>query len=202
MRALRLIGRAATAQVIEVDELPESPYELTIELIDSLVEGEVVVASANRSRRSALWGELLSTGAMARGARGVVTDGLCRDTRRIDEMGFPVFAAGVSPLDSMGRLEVVALRVPVVVGGVSVVHGDLVLADDDGVVVIPASVEETVVRRAVGEGGEREGSPVPLARRCDAASHVRRAEAAVVRVRRRHHRRNAHRRHRGAPHAR
>ena len=145
----RLIGRAATAQVIEVDELPESPYELTIELIDSLVEGEVVVASANRSRRSALWGELLTTGAMARGARGVVTDGLCRDTRRIDEMGFPVFAAGVSPLDSMGRLEVVALRVPVVVGGVSVAHSDLVLADHDGVVVIPASVEETVVRRAL-----------------------------------------------------
>ena len=152
----RLIGRAATAQVIEVDKLPESPYELTIELIDSLVEGEVVVAAANRSRKSALWGELLTTGAMARGARGVVTDGLCRDTRRIDDMGFPVFAAGVSPLDSMGRLEVVALRVPVVVGGVAVANGDLIIADHDGVVVIPASVEETVIRRAV-EKVENEG---------------------------------------------
>jgi 4-hydroxy-4-methyl-2-oxoglutarate aldolase len=66
-----------------------------------------------------------------------VIDGLVRDTRKIGEMGFPVFAAGVKPVDSMGRGIVTAYNIPVECGGVLVHPGDMIFADADGVVVIP-----------------------------------------------------------------
>jgi regulator of RNase E activity RraA len=77
-----------------------------------------------------------------------VIDGLTRDVWGIAEMKFPVFAAGASPADSKGRLEVISVRQPMPVGGVAVSPGDLVLGDEDGVVVVPAAVEEEVVGRA------------------------------------------------------
>jgi len=64
-------------------------------------------------------------------------------------MRFPVFATGVTPADSRGRLEVIAIRQPILVSGVAVADGDLVLADEDGVVVVPASLEDEVVGRAI-----------------------------------------------------
>jgi regulator of RNase E activity RraA len=106
------------------------------------------VASVQGSTRAAVWGELLSTHTRARGGRGAVIDGLTRDAWGIADMKFPVFATGASPADSKGRLEVIAIREPMLVGGVAVAPGDLVLADEDGVVVVPAGIEEEVVDRA------------------------------------------------------
>ena len=64
-------------------------------------------------------------------------------------MKFPVFATGLSPADSKGRLEVIAIRGAIPVGGVSVADGDLVVADDDGCVVVPAAIETDVVAKAI-----------------------------------------------------
>lgn len=144
----RLAGRAATMLVVAVSELPKQPYELLMELLDDIRPGEVVVAGVQGHARAAVWGELLSTHTRARGGRGAVMDGLSRDSWGIADMKFPVFAAGVSPADSKGRLEVVAIRQPTPVGGVAVANGDLVLADDDGVVVVPAGIEDEVVGQA------------------------------------------------------
>src|SRR5438105_11524686 len=94
------------------------------------------------------WGELLSTAARYRGCRGVVIDGFTRDTRAIADMGFPVFCRGVHPADSLGRLDVLAHNVPIVCGGVTVLPGDLVLADHDGVVVLPQAVAEQALQAA------------------------------------------------------
>jgi len=125
--------------------------------LDSLQPGEVVVGAVQGQPGGALWGELLSTHTRARGGRGVVLDGLSRDSWGIVDMKFPVFATGLSPADSKGRLEVVAIRGTIPVAGVSVADGDLVLADDDGCVVVPASVEKDVVARALEKvSGENE----------------------------------------------
>jgi regulator of RNase E activity RraA len=79
-----------------------------------------------------------------------VLDGLVRDRRKIDELGgFPVFATGARPVDSMGRLTVHAYGVPVRCGGVVVRPGDLVFAEPDGVVVVPSEVERVVVDAAL-----------------------------------------------------
>jgi len=75
-----------------------------------------------------------------RGARGAVIDGLVRDVKSIQRLGFPVFAMGIKPVDSKGRGLVIDYNIPVQCGGILVTPGDLIFADFDGVVVIPASV--------------------------------------------------------------
>jgi regulator of RNase E activity RraA len=91
---------------------------------------------------------LLSTAARARGARGAVIDGLVRDVKKIEELGFPVFAAGIKPVDSRGRGVVIDYNVPVDCAGVLVSPGDLIFADYDGVVVITAEVLPDAIRLA------------------------------------------------------
>jgi 4-hydroxy-4-methyl-2-oxoglutarate aldolase len=145
----KVVGRAATMLAIQVSELPRDPYKLLMDLLDDLRPGEVVIGAVEGESRAALWGELLSTHTRAKGGRGVVLDALTRDSWGIVEMKFPVFATGLSPADSKGRLEVIAIRSTIPVGGVSVADGDLVVADDDGCVVVPAAIEEEVVGRAL-----------------------------------------------------
>jgi len=145
----RVAGRAATMLAVEVSELPAQPYHLLMELLDSLRPGEVVVGAVQAQIQAALWGELLSTHTRAKGGRGVVLDGLSRDSWGIEEMKFPVFATGLTPADSKGRLEVISIRAAIPVGGVSVAEGDLVVADSDGCVVVPAAVEDEVIARAM-----------------------------------------------------
>jgi regulator of RNase E activity RraA len=160
--SLVLCGRARTALYVDVYDAPEgeNPYELEIRLIDDLKPDEVPMFACGASGRIAPWGELLSTAAKVRGAAGVVMDGLTRDIRAIREMKFPVFAGGIGPLDSKGRGKIVAIDVPVDVGGARVCPGDFVFGDADGVVVVPRDVEERVVAAALakvsGENATRE----------------------------------------------
>ena len=141
-------GWARTIACVDMFHVPEDPYAKEIEAVDSFLAGEVAVVSTADSKRNAPWGELLSTAARARGARGAVVDGLVRDVRKIEAIGFPVFARGIKPVDSRGRGIVVDYNVPVDCGGVLVNPGDLVFADYDGVMVIPAEVLPEVIRLA------------------------------------------------------
>lgn len=141
-------GWARTIQCQDMFYVPDDPYGLEIEAMDSILPGEVVVVSTCESKRNAPWGELLSTAARARGARGAVVDGLVRDVRTIQKLGFPVFAAGIKPVDSRGRGQVVDYNVPVLCGGVLVSPGDLIFADYDGIVAIPANMITDVLVQA------------------------------------------------------
>jgi len=144
-RCGRFAGRARTIACSDVYHIPDDPYSMEIESVDSIQPGEVVVISTQKSVRNAPWGELLSTAAKARQARGAVIDGLVRDTDKIEQLGFPVLAAGIKPVDSMGRGIVTAYNVPVECGEVLVHPGDFVFADPDGVVVVPkANVREVL----------------------------------------------------------
>jgi len=145
----KVAGRAATMLAVEVSELPAQPYHLLMEMLDGLRQGEVIVAAVQAQVRAALWGELLSTHTRAKGGRGVVIDGLSRDSWGIEEMKFPVFATGLSPADSKGRLEVISIRGTIPVGGVSVADGDLIVADSDGCVVVPAAIEDDIIAKAM-----------------------------------------------------
>jgi 4-hydroxy-4-methyl-2-oxoglutarate aldolase len=156
----KLFGRAATLSAIPVAAEPASPYAVELGCVDALRPGEVLVATTHGDRGSALWGELLSTAARARGAAGAVIDGLTRDAARILAMDFPVFAAGFSPLDSKGRLDGVSHGRPVRVGDCVVRPGDWVFGDIDGVVVVPAELAGRTFARALekvsGENQVRE----------------------------------------------
>ncbi len=141
-------GWARTVSCVDMYYIPDDPYALEIEALDSVLPGEVLVIGTCESKRNAPWGELLSTAAMARGARGAVVDGLIRDVKKILSIGFPVFTAGMKPVDSRGRGVVIDYNVPVECGRVTVVPGDLIVADYDGVVAIPAHAVEEVIRLA------------------------------------------------------
>jgi regulator of RNase E activity RraA len=156
--SLVMVGRARTAAFMEVYDVPagSNPYELEIVLIDSLKPDEIPVFACSNPARIAPWGELLSTAARTRGAAGALMDGCVRDIKAIRAMKFPVFHAGVAPLDSKGRGKIMALDVPIECGGVVVRPGDLVFGDADGVVVIPQQAEAEVLRVAFEKiNGER-----------------------------------------------
>jgi regulator of RNase E activity RraA len=155
-----ILGRAATLCAVPVAAGPEHPYAVEMECIDALKPGDVLVATTSGDRGSALWGELLSTACRARGAAGVVLDGLTRDAAKILAMDFPVFASGFSPLDSKGRLDCISHNVPIRLGRCVVQPGDWVFGDLDGIVVVPAQVSEAAfakaLEKATGENRVRE----------------------------------------------
>lgn len=144
-----VVGRAHTLLTVDIFEVRPDPYRMEIEAVDALKPGDVLVGATGPSTRTCLWGELLSTAAVARGARGAVIDGYVRDVRQIREMAFPVFATGMKPVDSAGRSVVVEFGTPVACGGVLVREGDLVVADVDGVVVVPRAIEDDAIRLAL-----------------------------------------------------
>ncbi len=139
-------GVARTVRTVPAPELaPAEPYKGEMAAVDALGPGDVMVVS---QCDWSFWGELLSTAARYRGCRGVVIDGYTRDTRAIIAMGFPVFCRGIHPADSLGRLDVAEHDVPIHCGGVLVRTGDLVLADDDGVVIIPQGIADQAIAQA------------------------------------------------------
>lgn len=141
------VGYAHTIQVVQVDEAPEVPYIGLLRALDSIATDEVWVVSSPSD--AALWGELTSTAALARGGRGAVCDGYIRDSALIRPLDYPVFSRGTSPRDANGRVEVVLHDGTVDFAGVRVADGDLVVADDDGIVFIPAALIDPVVTAAL-----------------------------------------------------
>ncbi len=155
MRACGFVGRARTVRWMEIDYIVEDdPYGLEIDIVDSLKPGDVIVHSTDYAGTNAPWGELMSTIAKRNGCVGCVCDSQIRDCVRIIEMGFPVFYAGIRPLDSKGRARVMAIDVPIRCGEVLVRPGEIVFADYDGVVVIPREVEQQVLALAQEKAGK------------------------------------------------
>ena len=154
---IMVIGRAMT--VLETDIFAEShgtngtgsmfePFGLMFRALDDLKAGEVYIC-AGASPQYALWGELMSTRAIKLGAAGAVVDGYHRDTRGILRLDFPAFSYGAYAQDQAPRGKVIDFRVPLEIGGVWVMSGDIVFGDLDGVCVIPRAAEEEVFRKAL-----------------------------------------------------
>jgi 4-hydroxy-4-methyl-2-oxoglutarate aldolase len=162
--AIRPLGTAAVIAgwanpflVAEVDEIPADPYTGEIAALDDIAPGDVVLVAAGGSARAACWGELFSTAARSRGACGTLIDGYCRDAQAIAALGYPVWCRGTLPLDAKGRTAVTAWRQPAVAGGLPVQPGDLVVADADGAVVVPAGLADETVRRALEKVSKEDG---------------------------------------------
>jgi regulator of RNase E activity RraA len=145
---MRTWGEAVTARFAAVSGVPQNPYSLEMQVVDGLREGQVLVSQCDAAELSAAWGGLLTTAAQSRKARGVVTDGGARDYVEIVELGFPTFCRGLTPYDSLGRMDVVEINAPIHCGGIAVRPGDLVFADVDGTVVVPQEVADEAIRKA------------------------------------------------------
>jgi 4-hydroxy-4-methyl-2-oxoglutarate aldolase len=146
----RVVGRARCVQFAPTAADSDDPYGRAMDFIDALTPGSVAVIATGSDPRTAYWGELFSAAAMGHGAAGAICDGPVRDSPKVRQLGFPVFACGTRPIDFRARMRIVAVGEPVHCGGVLVAQGDLVLADDDGVVIVPAGVESEVLRLAIG----------------------------------------------------
>jgi 4-hydroxy-4-methyl-2-oxoglutarate aldolase len=155
----RLVGWVRTVRAAPVSNPPTRPYGTEIDFVDSLLPGDVVLADTSGSD-DAFWGELFSVAAIGRGARGAVIDGLVRDRQKIAEAGFPVYARGTRPADSFGRLSVTEQDEDLVFMGVAAQRGDFIVADDDGIVIVPKdevqSILESAVRKASVEDDARQ----------------------------------------------
>jgi len=148
---MRITGftRVGIYMPIYHDDDAVNVYEHEIRLVDDLKRGEVAVFSCSGNLRISPWGELLSTRAQYLGAAGCITDGCIRDVAMIRKMRFPVFSGGRNPVDTKYRGKMMWADVPCVIGGVEVKSGDLVIADMDGIVFVPASVIEPVMEKAL-----------------------------------------------------
>ena len=143
-----LIGRCKTTAWVEMAHEDPHPYEKELQAVDDCNPDDVLIAAASGSMRSGVWGELLSTAASNRGCVGAIVDGAVRDIAQMRAMQFPVFARGRCIYDSLHRQRVVDVDVPVEIDGVAFRPGELVIADCDGVVVVPHEVESEAIQNA------------------------------------------------------
>lgn len=127
----------------------KKPFGLMFEALDSLKENDVYITTGS-SPTYAQWGGLMTTRARHLKAAGAVLDGYSRDTNEVLAMGdFPVFSFGGYAQDQQVRGKVVDFNVPIEIRNVRIAPGDIVFGDRDGVVIVPADLEEEVVRRAI-----------------------------------------------------
>ncbi len=136
----KICGPALTVKVFPGDNL------MVHKAIDIIEPGDVVIVDAGSSRGNAVLGDLVSSKAKHRGAAGFVVDGLVRDLPTINEIDFPVFARGTTPIGPLHRGPG-ELNFPIACGGIVVNPGDIVVGDAAGVVVIPIAIAEELLTR-------------------------------------------------------
>jgi regulator of RNase E activity RraA len=132
-----IVGRAVTAKLTPGDVTYTRPA------VEALGPGDILVMDLGGERRVAAWGEMTSLAAQVRGAVGVIIDGVCTDLLEISEMKMPTWSRGLSALVGRRLEQDGGVNIPIQCGGVLVHPGDLIVADDNGIVVVrPDEAEE------------------------------------------------------------
>ena len=151
MAGTNLVGRAVTslARAVPPDQATAAlAVKHSVEMIDEAKPGDVGVIVMEGTLDIAAMGNLMATAAVERGMAGMVLDGAIRDMWDIRRMGLTIYARSKSPRTAVGHYATVARNVPVECGGVTVRPGDIIVADEDGVVVVPQERAADVLKEA------------------------------------------------------
>lgn len=150
----RIVGRAFTVRFIPAREDLATPASWSSPIstraaIEDMPAGCIAVVDANGMKDAGFWGDILCARMAVRGVAGLVSDGVVRDRAGVLSTGLPVWAAGAAAPPSVAGLTFVDWQKPVGCGGVAVFPDDVIVADGDGAVVIPAALVEEVATLAV-----------------------------------------------------
>ena len=143
----KVVGPAVTVLEAATDEF--MPPQHALDAIDESAAGSVIVISIDGETDVAVWGGLMTAGAVANKLEGAVLDGGLRDIAEIRrDYDFPVYARSISPGTTLGRFKTLDSNVTVQIGDVTVHPNDLIVADLDGVVVVPGQQVDAVLEMA------------------------------------------------------
>ncbi|MBJ6986170.1 ribonuclease activity regulator RraA [Devosia sp. MC521] len=127
-------------------EYADPETQLHRHVLYQVEEGDVVVVDARGDMRSGIFGDMMSTYFKGRGGAGIVIDGVMRDRPNVEKLDLPLWLKGWSPnFHVQTDIYPNAVNVTIACGGVTVVPGDIIVADDDGVVVVPLSMAQAVI---------------------------------------------------------
>jgi regulator of RNase E activity RraA len=141
----KIVGPAVT--IFEAPTHEKVPPQHALDAIDESPEGSVIVIGIFGEQNVAVWGGLMTAGAVANRHAGAILDGGVRDITEIRrDYDFPVYSRSVSPGTTVGRFTTLAANIEVECGGVKVNAGDIIVADIDGVVVVPREHAEAVLK--------------------------------------------------------
>lgn len=170
----RVVGRAFTVRFVPAREDLATPASWSSPIstraaIEDMPAGCVAVVDANRVRDAGFWGDILCGRMAQRGVAGLVSDGVVRDRAGVVATGLPVWAAGAAAPPSVAGLTFVDWQKPIGCGGVAVFPDDVIVADGDGAVVIPAALVDEIAAQAADQehleewimGEIRAGVPLP-----------------------------------------
>lgn len=155
-RGKSIVGPALTLQFMpkredlyDEGEYADPEKQLHRHVLYHVQEGDIVVVDARGSMSSGVFGDMMSTYFKGRGGAGIVIDGCMRDWRNVQRLDLPVWLRGWTPNFHV-QTDIIpfAVNVPIACGGVTVIPGDIIVADDDGAVVVPVAMAAEVIRLA------------------------------------------------------